>query len=189
MLINALLFFVVLLVLISLVLARKCSNLSQLAFRDPLTGLHNSHYLQVVMTKLKRKAKKGGYFCGLFIDLDNLKNINDKHSHDAGDMALKKIAEELAFLFPHSIIIRRYRGDEFIVLFHTESQKNTDLAYRKTSDIFSSLFINYAGKELEISASVGKYCLQAKEERVVEKILQRADEEMLISKRNKKAGG
>lgn len=191
MLINILLFFVVLLMLISLFLARKCNDLSQLAFRDPLTGLHNPHYLRVAIEKFISRARKDKlYICGFFIDLDDLKKINDNHSHAAGDMALRRVAEELkhAFSTRNDLLVRRYRGDEFIVLSLIKSQRVANMLFESLSEKLSNLSIDYAGNDITISASTGRYYLESDEKDVIRKILEKADEEMFISKRSRKAG-
>ncbi|MFA4817144.1 MAG: GGDEF domain-containing protein [Parcubacteria group bacterium] len=191
MLINILLFFVILLMFVSLFLTRKCNNLSQLAFRDPLTGLHNPHYLRVAIEKFISRARKDKlYICGFFIDLDDLKKINDNYSHAAGDMALRRVAEELkhAFSTKNDLLIRRYRGDEFIVLSLIKSRRVADMLFKSLSEKLSNLSIDYAGDDIAISASTGRYYLESNEADVISKILEKADEEMFISKRSKKAG-
>jgi diguanylate cyclase (GGDEF)-like protein len=52
----------------------------------------------------------------LYIDLDNMKAINDQHGHAAGDQALIETAELLRSTFRESDIVARLGGDEFCVL-------------------------------------------------------------------------
>lgn len=191
MVIGFLMSLVVLLFLVVIFFMTKCAKLTNLAFRDPLTGLHNPHYLREAIGKFISRAKKDKlYICGFFIDLDDLKKINDKYSHEAGDMALKRVAEELKHMFSakNDLIIRRYRGDEFIVLSLLKSQRVADILYESLSEKLSDLSIDCAGDDISISASTGRYYLEPEETDVIKKILKRADEEMFISKRNKKAG-
>lgn len=191
MVIGFLISLVVLLFLAVIFFMTKCTKLTNLAFRDPLTGLHNPHYLREAIGKFISRAKKDKlYICGFFIDLDYLKKINDKYSHTAGDMALRRVADELKHMFStkNDLIIRRYRGDEFIVLSLIKSQRVADILYESLTEELSALSIDYAGNDMLISASVGKYYLEPDEKDVIKKILKKADEEMFIIKRSKKAG-
>lgn len=190
MVIGFLISLVALLFLAVIFFMIKCAKLARLAFRDSLTGLHNPHYLHETIRKFISRAKKNKlYICGFFIDLDDLKKINDNYSHIAGDMALRRVAEELKYAFStkNDLIIRRYRGDEFIVLSLIKSQRVADILYESLSEKLSNLSIDCAGDDISISASTGRYYLGPGETDVIEKILKRADEEMFISKRNRKA--
>lgn len=51
---------------------------------------------------------------GIYIDLDNLKIINDTYGHQSGDLALKKVVEVTKKVLGHGSIVARLGGDEFI---------------------------------------------------------------------------
>ena len=75
--------------------------------------------------------------CGaLYIDLDNLKDINDEHGHQYGDKALKKVVEVTKNTLGHKSIISRLGGDEFIGVIHTDSK---DFLKDKVADIKAQL--------------------------------------------------
>lgn len=75
--------------------------------------------------------------CGaLYIDLDNLKDINDEHGHQNGDKALKKVVEVTKNTLGHKSIISRLGGDEFIGVIHTDSK---DFLKDKVADIKAQL--------------------------------------------------
>ena len=75
--------------------------------------------------------------CGaLYIDLDNLKDINDEHGHQYGDKALKKVVEVTRNTLGHKSIISRLGGDEFIGVIHTDSK---DILKDKVADIKAQL--------------------------------------------------
>ena len=75
--------------------------------------------------------------CGaLYIDLDNLKDINDEHGHQYGDKALKKVVEVTKNTLGHKSIISRLGGDEFIGVIHTDSK---DILKDKVADIKAQL--------------------------------------------------
>ena len=75
--------------------------------------------------------------CGaLYIDLDNLKDINDEHGHQYGDKALKKVVEVTRNTLGHKSIISRLGGDEFIGVILTDSK---DILKDKVADIKAQL--------------------------------------------------
>lgn len=93
--------------------------------RDPLTGIGNRLMLE---DRLKRwfTAYRREYICGIMLDLDNMKQINDTYGHIAGDEALLRVAEILQNLSARNIIPIRYAGDEFVLLWQTEDPKEAD---------------------------------------------------------------
>lgn len=86
-------------------------DVRKLADRDPLTGLSNRRALAEVF----RAAQPGGATL-LFFDLDEFKEINDRHGHAAGDEALRRFAAALRESFRPSDALVRYAGDEFLVV-------------------------------------------------------------------------
>lgn len=86
-------------------------ELRALADRDPLTGLSNRRGLPAAL----RAVQPSGATI-LFFDLDEFKEINDLHGHEAGDQCLKAFAAALRASFRPDDTIVRYGGDEFLVI-------------------------------------------------------------------------
>nr|MDQ2969916.1 sensor domain-containing diguanylate cyclase [Acidobacteriota bacterium] len=64
----------------------------EVAKRDGLTGLYNERYLHLRLTQeLARISRDGGDLCIIFLDLDNLKAVNDRHGHLAGSQVLREV--------------------------------------------------------------------------------------------------
>lgn len=81
--------------------------------RDPLTGCLSSRtFPDRIIKSLSIYGKKGAL---IFLDIDNLKSINDAYGHDAGDDLLKGFANDLICNLPKEAIRIRLAGDEFIV--------------------------------------------------------------------------
>jgi diguanylate cyclase (GGDEF)-like protein/PAS domain S-box-containing protein len=92
-------------------------ELARLATVDELTGLRNRRGFQAVAEPLARMAERNQRDMALlYIDLDNLKRINDEHGHTAGDQALVALADLLRATFRESDVLARLGGDEFVVL-------------------------------------------------------------------------
>jgi len=119
----------ILLVQIDDVTARKDAEreLRHHAAHDPLTGLPNRRLLQhQFAAALERTRASGRRGALLFCDLNHFKLVNDSYGHEAGDRALREIAERLANGVRHGDTVARLGGDEFAVL--AEDIADDDLA-------------------------------------------------------------
>jgi diguanylate cyclase (GGDEF)-like protein len=84
---------------------------------DDLTGLYNRRgFLTLARQQLKIADRLSKRVSQVFVDLDGLKVINDRHGHRDGDLALLETADILKEVFRDSDIIARIGGDEFVVL-------------------------------------------------------------------------
>jgi diguanylate cyclase (GGDEF)-like protein len=95
----------------------KTTELQQLAYQDPLTGLPNRRYLQDRLPRIlysNQKRKRISDF--IYFDLDNFKRINDTIGHDVGDKVLALVADRLNKLKGRSDLVVRLGGDEFGIL-------------------------------------------------------------------------
>ena len=101
--------------LLVLILQQKSRKYETLATVDQLTGLLNrSGETKAVEEYLKKHPEKP--CVGAVLDIDNFKIINDLYGHAVGDVALKRLAEELKEAFPSEAIIARSGGDEFNII-------------------------------------------------------------------------
>jgi len=83
---------------------------------DPLTGIRNVIYLQEFLDQVERGGVPDSYSVA-FLDGDDLKDINDRYGHEAGDMVIRHIARCLvAWQRPGDVVVR-CGGDEFLVFF------------------------------------------------------------------------
>jgi two-component system cell cycle response regulator len=87
----------------------------ELAVTDPLTGLYNKRYLQRHLAGLM-ETDQGRQLAILMIDVDHFKAINDHFGHEAGDRALRLIADTLRLNTRVFDSIARYGGEEFVVV-------------------------------------------------------------------------
>ena len=90
-------------------------------FIDHLTGLYNRVYLDF----LKKQAykKNDAWVCGVMVDLNGFKEINDNFGHAEGDAALIITAETLRKSFGEYGVVTRYAGDEFVIILNTTDKQ------------------------------------------------------------------
>jgi len=117
----------------------------EVAKRDGLTGLYNERYLHLRLTQeLARISRDGGDLCVIFLDLDNLKSVNDRHGHLAGSQVLR----EVGYILKRTVVderatLTRYGGDEFVLILpgHTLAS-GADIAESIRDAIASATFLS-----------------------------------------------
>jgi diguanylate cyclase (GGDEF)-like protein len=84
---------------------------------DPLTGLANRGVVgSFYKWRAAELARSGGKLAAVLIDVDDMKTINDRGGHDAGDQALVRVAAALQETVRGIDLVARYGGDEFLLL-------------------------------------------------------------------------
>lgn len=111
----------ILLAYIAVVIAREQRRARDAAIRlstvDSLTGLFNrAFFFAALEREIARSARSGRGFCLLMMDLDELKEINDRHGHFVGDRVLRGVGEVIRHGVRRIDLAARYAGDEFVVL-------------------------------------------------------------------------
>ena len=93
------------------------SEVYKLAALDQLTGLYNRRSgEQRLAQEISRAQRHGRPLTILLMDLDNLKQVNDRHGHAAGDLVIKGFADRLQRAIRGSDLAVRLGGDEFMAL-------------------------------------------------------------------------
>lgn len=104
-------------------------KLTELATRDPLTGLYNRRHLQVSLDREIGRAHRYGHPLSIVImDIDHFKAVNDAHGHAIGDLVLQRLAEFLKDTLRSSDIVARIGGEEFCFIL-PESPEEAALAF------------------------------------------------------------
>jgi diguanylate cyclase (GGDEF)-like protein len=133
--------------------ARLFAEVERLAITDPLTGLFNRHKLnESLVVEFERGLRYERPLAAIMIDLDDLKRINDRLGHPAGDTVLKQVAQGIRSQVRTVDIPTRYGGDEFLILL---PEADLAAATRVASRIFHRIQeIPFEG-DLPVSASIG----------------------------------
>ncbi len=128
---------------------KHLDEIEYLSFHDYLTGLYNRRFFE---EELKRLNTKRNYPFGIMImDVNGLKLLNDAFGHNAGDEALKAVANSVKKVCREDDIIARIGGDEFgIILPNTPSDACDNIRLR-IGETISAIKIN----NLEVSVAIG----------------------------------
>ena len=137
------------------------SEIEQLAFFDPLTGLPNRRRfkdrLECAVAQALRREAAGAL---LYVDLDHFKKINDTLGHGAGDSLLIEASERVHNLLRKDDLVARLGGDEFVVLLnglsldHSECVAQAQTVARKILSELARPFV-VADDALYITATIG----------------------------------
>jgi len=155
-----------------------------LSLIDELTGLYNRRRFFVLTDQyLKLSVRTKKRLLLLFIDMDNLKWINDHHGHNEGDQALIDLANILKKTFRESDIIARIGGDEFVVLSESTDENGEIVLTRLYENIKDH---NAKGSRCyTLSISVGTTQFDPKYPISIDELLSKADALMYAQKRKK----
>jgi diguanylate cyclase (GGDEF)-like protein len=137
------------------VMAKKASKISQSHF-DPLTGLENSHSLELILKDLLRQSRDRGVSHAIAnIDIDRLAVVNDISGREAGDELIKKIAGKLSDTVRSHDLVARLGSDKFGVLLKNCDLLTAEVIMKKVSHAVSSMDMEWQGKRHEVSISIG----------------------------------
>ncbi len=114
---------------------RMEEQLRDLGIRDALTGLYNRAYFQAEIQRLQKSRKFP--VSVVVIDLDDLKGINDRQGHAAGDELLRRTGHVLRAAFREEDAIARIGGDEFAVLLPQTDQAAAAAAIRRVREMLA----------------------------------------------------
>jgi diguanylate cyclase (GGDEF)-like protein len=138
--------------------ARLYEEAQRLAWRDPLTGLHNHRALQTTLREALTAASATPHEVAvIMLDVDHFRLFNERHGHDVGDDALRTVAHAMQGAVRASDSVARYGGEEFtIVLPGTNAEAAAHIAERVRAAIASArVRVADAAEGLPITASLG----------------------------------
>ncbi len=136
------------------------AELREQAIRDPLTGLYNRRYLNEFMEhELARAAREQYSVCFVMIDIDHFKKINDAFGHDAGDLILQKLANQLQSQARVVDIICRYGGEEFLAILPNVTAEIAFQITQRWRQLFmgATLPLEFSRVKATISCGISEY--------------------------------
>jgi diguanylate cyclase (GGDEF)-like protein len=177
----------VLLAYVAMVIAREQRRARDAAIRlstiDPLTGLFNrTFFFAAVEREIARSARSGRGFCLLMMDLDELKQINDRHGHFFGDRVLRGVGEVIRAGGRRIDTSARYGGDEFVVLLPETDPTGAYVLAEKIRLGVADLRVDVAGTLIQPSVSIGVVSYPD-DGRTSDELMITADSSMYHSKR------
>jgi len=180
---SATLISFVLLFGLSRLILRMQSEIQQLNLRDELTGLYNYRGFNLFAEQAYRLAARSRQPFGvLFVDMDNLKVINDTLGHSTGSVFLIETARLLSSTFRETDVIGRLGGDEFVVAgFFEPLEISTAIERLRSAASARNVMDGHS-----ISLSLGYAASEPGSTEPLKAVVARADKAMYKEKREKK---
>lgn len=159
---------------------------------DDLTNLLNRRQFFTLWEKLVyRSHREKRIVAILAVDLDKFKSINDTYGHDAGDLVLKKVAENLTTATRRDDLVARFGGDEFAVSIGFLKSTDEILVYMKRIEESFKEPLRYVADgiehEIQITYSIGITFYSCEDKRQdLDTLMRQADRAMYVAKSSNK---
>lgn len=158
----------------------RIAELTETANRDSMTGLRNRRYLfEAGQRSFDACRKAGNPATVALIDIDLFKTINDTYGHEAGDMVIKELAQELRDGASDTQIAVRLGGDEFCLVMPGWSEEDAAVHCREIYTRFCDRAVRHQEQDLPVTLSIG---LSTGYEDSLDHAIRIADERMYVSK-------
>ena len=153
----------------------------ELAVTDPLTGLANHRQLiNALEAEIRRSRRTAQPLAVVLLDLDGLKQINDRHGHLSGSLAIRRVAEALLGSCRATDTAARFGGDEFALVLPETGEA---AAWHVARGVVDRLATDAEKPNLSISVGVAVYPGHGE---TVEALLNAADVALYETKERRK---
>ncbi len=155
-------------------LVKVNQRLDDLYMRDRLTGLYNRFGMERFGLKLFVSMQNRN--CSIrftFVDIDNMKHLNDDFGHDIGDQSIIGVAEKLQEIQKHpDVIAFRYGGDEYLIISRGDDEEVT----KAIQDLEQGIcLMDRNGREIQVGISIGSYVKTVQQDYNFETCIHQAD--------------
>lgn len=104
-------------------------QLEEMSIKDPLTGLFNFRQLYLCLDdEIARSKRYGHSFCGIMIDIDCFKEVNETYGHLFGDYVLQKLGEIMRQYLRSTDRLFRYGEDQFFIIMPETGKEEVGIA-------------------------------------------------------------
>ncbi|MFC7244320.1 diguanylate cyclase [Catellatospora aurea] len=164
-------------------IAVQKATLTELAGRDPLTGLHNRRSFAERLTGALAYADRTGTPVALLmLDLDHFKSVNDRYGHPAGDQVLRTVAALLVRELRAVDVAARLGGEEFGVLLPGIGHRDATVVAGRLRAAIARCPVVHATATVLVTTSIGVVCYPW-HARTSEELFERADDALYHAKR------
>ncbi|MEO7432074.1 MAG: diguanylate cyclase [Dokdonella sp.] len=166
-------------VLLSLALASRLSDLRRQSRTDTLTGIPNRRYFdEVAANEFERARRNQSPLALLVVDIDHFKQFNDRHGHARGDEVLQVVADKLSRGVRRGDSVCRYGGEEFAVILPGADGTTA----MKVAESLRSAVEGNASADAQITISIGAASTRDGEFADVDEMFRAADSALYRAK-------
>ena len=160
---------------------REMDELKRLAFVDELTGLGNRRHTEgILAAHLDSLARHGWAFGILVADIDHFKEINDRHGHAVGDVALRIVGRTIVNANRSEDFVGRWGGDEFVIVVAGADPAGLQAAADRIRALVARSRVRHDGVDLPIAISLGG--AMARPDDTIQALFTRADQALYGAK-------
>lgn len=141
---------------------RRLQQENSRLLRDPLTNCYSRHYMNSHFHHYVLEAQtRSQDLCIALMDMDNFKEINDKHGHTIGDEVLRSCCQFWLKYFDsrHHSFITRYGGDEFLITSITDSYEEFCSRIVSLGSSMRKSIVLDDGQNIPFSFTIGCACI------------------------------
>ena len=164
-------------------------DLNKRVYVDALTSVRNrgayTTYIEEFQARLDEEGGSETEFAIGILDCDNLKDINDRYSHEKGDIYLKTASRLICRVFQHSPVFR-IGGDEFSVVLQKDDLRNREDLIRQFSKSMEEINASAKNEWEQVHVALGIAVYDPQTDRSVNDVIRRADEIMYENKHVRK---
>ncbi len=164
-------------------LKAEMTVLQNQSMTDDVTGLYNHRHLyEEIEKEIERSKRRGRSICGIMVDIDDFKHVNDTSGHLVGDRVLR----EAAFVLNQSIrkidILGRYGGDEFLIILPETPYESAKIVADRIRENLRRHPFNASHDQVSLTASVGLLMFEHADKLDPAAFVQKVDEAMFRAK-------
>lgn len=158
-----------------LVYSARLLNATWNSNHDSMTQLYNKRYYNELLSRLQEEEELGI----IYLDIDNLKRMNDTYGHDEGDLVILRASNLIHHYEEPGFECCRVGGDEFVVFLRNSSEDKVESLVEKMRNDANNVLSDAAGDFVCRLAVGGAF---RKDGEALEDVIKRAEEEMYKNK-------
>ena len=140
---------------------RRIAYLENLADTDPLVPAFNRRaFLRELNRAVAFCTRYGIPSCVVYLDINELKQVNDQHGHSAGDTMISHVAQLLVRNVRQSDAVGRLGGDEFAILLMHTDEHNALRKGETLSEMITGTPLEWGGEEINVAVSWGVHAIK-----------------------------
>ncbi|OMH30389.1 diguanylate cyclase [Motiliproteus sp. MSK22-1] len=164
-------------------MALENARLYSLAVTDSMTGLHNREYINERIFEEMLRTERYNSDCSLImIDIDHFKRINDTYGHGAGDLVIKRVADQLTEMARANDVVARYGGEEFLMLLTETGRVGASVFAERLRKSIEENQMLLGDETVQITVSSGVVCYQENYHRKLTDFVADADKALYRAK-------
>jgi len=148
---------------------------------DPLTGLYNRRFINEMLEQhIQMSMRREEDISIIYIDLNDLKTVNDHYGHELGDVMIKEAAQAMLANIRKTDEVARLGGDEFMIVLPNCSTERINTIMERVIDTFKDSGQRHVKKEWTLSWGTSSWLGESDS---IQNLINRADTAMYVHKK------